>query len=595
MAYFPDNGRVDPAVLASLERHLNKLYKTALDAGDDVRRQRTSIADHWKGKASQSWRVEAADLRRRVRAVALSAHESKAYVARFRAVVEDRNAAIDRARAKFDRCRDELRAIYSRFSGLDQEAFEVAYAAAREDIEYWEGLMRAMSGVAEDAYSEMVQAYVRLRGDLDSAALLLDPDYVRKLGGFGAVRGIAGLGKRTPSLDDVARQWGWFLESVEGLPADERARLADSYWDSLSDDEKQYLAVEERVGNRQDTPYSVRYKANAIAIEYELDVGLPERRAELMRQIEELEEKVRGFPAEPGYRPHEAELARLRAEYARLNSDDYENLLRARCEPGTEPHVLFFDPDSLPDHGIADVYGDLESALNVVVAVPGTGNDGTTFGGFSESARDLGGGGEHTAVIAWLDYDAPADIPDNFQFADEARSMSESSMGELVEGLSEKSVTLVGHSAGSTAVQHFVAHSPSAEHVDQVVLFAAPNLNADFVDVVANDRSISVEIYFHADDQGIMTSFEVQGGGDLLDRHYSGVWPTGELPSGDWRIVVGGTGGHGFDGYVADFGEQVQAAAATPNTIESLDGETMHRQTITHEDGTQETVYLSGF
>ncbi|GAA4976331.1 alpha/beta hydrolase [Actinoplanes utahensis] len=150
---------------------------------------------------------------------------------------------------------------------------------------------------------------------------------------------------------------------------------------------------------------------------------------------------------------------------------------------------LIFDPRGRGR--VAQVFGDLSTALRVAVIVPGMRNrlanfwrgvGGQAYRSPAVQAADLqraGSGPGGLAVIAWLGYDAP-------QGFDEAGRPHLSQSGataltRFVDGLAavrpDATIALLGHSYGSTVIGH--AAPRLSPRVTDLAVFGSPGMGVD--------------------------------------------------------------------------------------------------------------------
>jgi hypothetical protein len=287
-----------------------------------------------------------------------------------------------------------------------------------------------------------------------------------------------------------------------------------AWWNGLTDAERRYLAVEVRLGNVEGVPYRLRFQINDLAAHLEWDLvwrGLSDQERTLMdmtdEQFSEYERSLRQT-ADPETTIWVLDEIRRMRELRQ-----YVGFLR---EYTTQPHqILFFRPSHEPqmgDHGVAEYFGD-PAASRVSVVVPGLNTNLGNFSDFAASAEAMRGDHADRAVIAWFDYDAP-DTPtlidgklgEVLGLADCAwtheniASLRESSLSSLITELGEggRSIDLVGHSFGCSAVQDFMVSDPAASHVGSVALLAVPGVAPTFVST-ASDMPVFIGRY--ADDQ----------------------------------------------------------------------------------------------
>lgn len=224
------------------------------------------------------------------------------------------------------------------------------------------------------------------------------------------------------------------------------------------------------IGGLDGAPPRLRYQANRILI------------ARHIRQLEE--PPAVGSPGAegPGTWPVVSFLYfRYAASLADFRERQVEELRRWLDEAR---QILLFDPRR--DGRVVEVFGDLESAVNVAVVVPGIGKEIGSFGdgggGFRATARNLeqavrrGDGGGSTATIAWLGYDPP-DGADAVLRA--AAIEGSSALRSFVEGIDpgdSRHVSVIGHSYGSVVAG--VAAAAGLD-VDELVFVGSPGTTLD--------------------------------------------------------------------------------------------------------------------
>jgi pimeloyl-ACP methyl ester carboxylesterase len=159
-------------------------------------------------------------------------------------------------------------------------------------------------------------------------------------------------------------------------------------------------------------------------------------------------------------------------------------------------HFLFFDPAG--DGRAAEVLGDLATATRVAILIPGV---DTTLADFD---RGLGGvprrapgvqaralhdllakRDPHTAVIAWLGYDAPEGIGLAAATEGRARDGAAALTTFVRDLLPAKHVTLIGHSYGSIVAGLAAKELPE---VADVVTLGAPGIGVDRADELGGAR-----------------------------------------------------------------------------------------------------------
>jgi hypothetical protein len=144
--------------------------------------------------------------------------------------------------------------------------------------------------------------------------------------------------------------------------------------------------------------------------------------------------------------------------------------------------ILLFDPRG--DGRAVEVFGDLETARNVAIIVPGARNDlgrfSTSDGGFRATARNLkdavGDGGEGTATVAWLGYDAPDGVDALWRDAAEKGSRA---LRRFVDGIdpdNSRHVGVIGHSYGSVVAGLAAA---GGLDINELVFVGSPGTTLD--------------------------------------------------------------------------------------------------------------------
>ena len=240
------------------------------------------------------------------------------------------------------------------------------------------------------------------------------------------------------ALERAARD----LEGVIAADADPAA--VAEFFERLDPAVAEALAQEhpELVGNLDGAPIGLRYRANAEAID---------------REIERLE--AAGVPADD---------ARLRKLH---ELDDPDR------------HFLLFDPAG--DGRAAEVFGDLTSARHVAVVVPGMNNDLDNFtGGDAERVHHQASqfDPDQVATIQWLGYDTPEGAT---ALGTGAAEPGAEALPQFVDGIRVQRGerlhwTVVGHSYGSLVTG--MAESGQGLEVDETVLVGSPGVGVSSAD-----------------------------------------------------------------------------------------------------------------
>lgn len=256
----------------------------------------------------------------------------------------------------------------------------------------------------------------------------------------------------------------------------------------------------------------------------------PAQRDGLLDQHPELVGPVDGMPHELRYAANRVLIDRALAR-ARLDGD-HELVETLEGLGGEGRQFLFFDPAG--DGRAVEVFGDLATADDVTVFVPGITNTLENFSGTRGNAQRvfnemnlLDPGGDH-ATIAWLGYDTPGltDAPLAGR-AHEAAPL----LRQLWEGLDlpdAVNTTNIGHSYGSLVSA--TALRDGFRGVDTLVVIGSPGLEADNVD----DLDLAEGMRFFAgrapfDGVSLSEGF----GRDPADPRFGGIrFETGEAPGG---------------------------------------------------------------
>jgi len=252
--------------------------------------------------------------------------------------------------------------------------------------------------------------------------------------------------------------------------------------------------------------------------------------------------------------------------WADQNPSEVAELIRNNLAGEPPKELLYFDPDR---GMIAWVTGDLATADEVLFVVPGTGVDmAKASGSFASEGEGYILGRPNVAVVSALTWNPPETVPENSDaFADEARSMIDGPTADLIVSLGEqgKQITLVGHSAGATAVQQLLIDVPSVrEHVDALALLAAPDLDGQIADAMGT-KPVFVGYNLQDDMLGFAT-----GRGQL--DNISGQtlrFEVADLSVKDWALETYSPvhhPAHAHSAYVANFADDIDAMLPSPHS-----------------------------
>lgn len=229
------------------------------------------------------------------------------------------------------------------------------------------------------------------------------------------------------------------------------------------------------LGGLDGAPPEVRYAANRIVIELEID--------RLEAQIEELktdQETDRFGWVDPDRIIGWFSVSSLTE---RAVSALEERVAEYRLWLAEDRQILLFDPAG--DGRVVEVFGDLTLAERVGVVVPGMDNDMGNFshgdGGFRTNAQQLHEaslrlGPLSIATVAWLGYDTPDGVDAAGAGAARAGAPALTRFLEGIDPEADKQLTLVAHSYGSVLAG--LAAQDGLE-VNDIVFVGSPGTTLD--------------------------------------------------------------------------------------------------------------------
>lgn len=243
--------------------------------------------------------------------------------------------------------------------------------------------------------------------------------------GAGAITGVP-VGRTLPTA---------LVLRFETATASERRSL----WETFDADTRERFIAHQSalVGNTDGIPFEDRYRANHLLVE---------------------RDRASAEAVDPEGK-HTAALAFLRGQ-----------------------QVVVYQPDQ---GRVATVDGNIATAKNVAVFVPGTSSSFDDFAGGSNGTWDKAhqiriaadrATGDGTAVVAWLGYDAPPTLPGaarGDRASAGARLLTSFTAGM---GLGGRHLTLVGHSYGSTVIGYGMLDGAPAQ---DVVVLGSPGVGVD--------------------------------------------------------------------------------------------------------------------
>jgi pimeloyl-ACP methyl ester carboxylesterase len=289
---------------------------------------------------------------------------------------------------------------------------------------------------------------------------------------------------RVQTLDQVERRYGGLADPADGaldsMPGSHAPPSeVKSWWDGLT--REQQLAIVAAspgsIGNRDGIPPWARDAANTVSLDRDLaDWGNLEDQGVLTDD------------------------ERQWLDNARAAQDAI-----AAIEDGTDPvtglavstTLYVYDPSAFDGDGaVAVAAGDLGSAHDIAVTVPGFGTDGQSAPYQADRTLDLYEATCHVdgtgsvATMFWIGYDAPDNLPWDGEGWDAAGVAGEGMasaggdrLADMLDGLRDSRdggpahVTVIGHSYGSTTTG-LAAHDHGIP-VDDLVFVGSPGVGGD--------------------------------------------------------------------------------------------------------------------
>jgi pimeloyl-ACP methyl ester carboxylesterase/uncharacterized protein YukE len=252
----------------------------------------------------------------------------------------------------------------------------------------------------------------------------------------------------------------------------------NAWWDALTHEQQQAViaAAPGAVGNRDGIPPWARNLANHVALDRDLaDWEYLEQRGLLTQGEEAMLENARS---------------------ARDAIDTIESGIDPVTREPVSGQLYLYDPAAFDGDGaVAVSAGNLDSADNVSVVVPGFGTDGESAPYQAERALTLYESSrflattETNASMFWIGYDAPDNMPwdEGWDAAgvvtEEMATNGGERLADTLDGLRDSRdgdpahLTAIGHSYGSTTTGH-AAHDHGIP-VDDLVFVGSPGVGGD--------------------------------------------------------------------------------------------------------------------
>ncbi|WP_406023481.1 alpha/beta hydrolase family protein [Nocardioides sp. NBC_00850] len=255
----------------------------------------------------------------------------------------------------------------------------------------------------------------------------------------------------------------------DSMPSSKDPKAVKAWWDGLTEEQRAGMtaAYPEIVGNTDGIPAADRSDANTISLDRDL--------------------------AELGAIPEDQ---RTDDEQTRYDNAKAADVARDKIERSRDPmtnenydaQVYIYDPMAFGGDGrVAMAVGDLDTASNVSVSVPGLTTDMESSQSNAEDVINLHQaasfeGGTSTATMFWIGYDAPSGADSAGVAAEGMATAGGERLADTLDGLNamrsdDFHLTAIGHSYGSTTVAH--AMTDGRPDVDDVVLLGSPGAGDD--------------------------------------------------------------------------------------------------------------------
>ena len=462
----------DFSVLESTGEFWGKLYQALEEqAGVLVGLKSTDDApfgiDHWDGQSGEA-------ARERVRDTVLALDDRSAGARRVSVAIAD---AVEEFKGAQTDLNDVIAEIdYERVALLDTGSIIPDTSRGTDNVYYAEGLNSRITAALDRATEadEALKAAVGIWAETFSAS------------------------ERQELVSAAEDEAGELQELIDSGASPEQI---NDWWSGLSEAERIGILEGDPglIAGLDGIPTDTRDAANRDLLEAEIDRFSPtldQDIAELEAQLEEMRANGEQY-IQSGYRGPltesteylelQEQLETLQGEQSRLDSlVDLQDAISGQASTGQDYYLL--DYNSNEDGKAIVSVGNPDSADNTAVYVPGTTSDLENFGGSVERAETMAydsqevAPGQETAVIAWLDYDAPDEaIFDAFSmdYAEDAGP----TLSQFTEGLESTHTgdgahtTIVGHSYGTTVVGHTAAEY--GVEADKIIAVASPGMDSD--------------------------------------------------------------------------------------------------------------------
>ncbi|WP_281964957.1 alpha/beta hydrolase [Serinicoccus marinus] len=386
-------------------------------------------------------------------------------------------------------CRDTLAQVRSSLAGLQPGSSTASFTRSQAPEGAWQVFRD--HGLANTRADEALLARIAQAEDPNAVRALLDELDQERLAGFlqrnPHVMAALATDYEPRNADDAVLSglWDAIGELENGQVTDPRA-IADirDYWAGLTPQEQQRMRLlyPTLIGSLDGIPVEHRAAANRLLVESAIDLE-QQRLAVLQAMPDNAATREDVLQTVPGWYPdwvaekivdglmhdkaqrllHDFRLRDQEVERSRKRLAFYNNLLAPKSElrfsdvtddsglvlSGDHRAILLFDPRG--DGRYAEWHGEFDSE-NVGIFVPGTTTDMSNIGSYAQRverwARE-----PNTSGVTWMGIDLPNSVASD---ATQTRYSEDGGQALLrfVEGLgmSERTVTAVGHSAGGGIV-----------------------------------------------------------------------------------------------------------------------------------------------
>lgn len=349
-----------------------------------------------------------------------------------------------------------------------------AFDASALRTKAWEILRHAQSRVAE--------AGDRAAGIIRTAAAqpTLSAETWQRMGQTvtTSAQAAALLSSLSPAeLDDVLTARPELVDLVKALDTE----AAKTWWSALAPAAQSALirTLPGVIGNLEGVPYGARDKANRRALDQRLN--------EMREQLADAEKPL---PKSPPPTFEEMDAQYFRAKFAREELAALEGVRDGlKTEPDRPPRFLVSLTDDHPPLAAVSI-GDLDTADNITVAVPGMTSEAAGMAAWAQSAQFLQEAqsgvdpNRQHAVIAWIGYKAPPSPLENLdlsvlgtELAQEGATKLNGALAGLHHVRPDASLNVVAHSYGTTTSS--IAISESEVRLSSYVSLGSAGLPAE--------------------------------------------------------------------------------------------------------------------